>query len=309
MPTIKETWNDKRGDMLYGMGPEINRYLQHLYDLKGNYRQVADAAHVLKESNYAAINTVNTALSGDRFTAHHGTVTVTTPTSHAVVAQRYLAALNAHGKFKPARSAGDVGANPALLAALRKGQSTLAPNSPDRALAAAAKELAIRRSCKFGIDYSVKTGAQIHYILDGLDMKIVAAKDLLDKTIRMHHGPDLHFKKVSICTSELRFLFRNWQRLAPTKQVRFYSAFKETLAPWTHIFWAPSLPHWAEYAAHRVEKAIARIRANSRDLGGIYLQQFMLKECEAFRTARATGKTALEQITLFHKIPSALVND
>lgn len=311
MAKIEDNWKEDRGDMLYGVGPQITRYIEHLYNLKSSSRagSVWNQAQRMKDERYVAINTVNTGLSSDRFAASRGVVTVTLPTSSMPRAQAYLQAINASHKYAPSRAAGNVATNPALLTALQKGQDTLRANSPDHVLKAAAKELAIRRSCKFGIDYAVKSKAFIHYILDDMDMTIVASRALLDKTIRPLHGSAIHFKKVSICTTELRYLFRNWERYGRDKQVRFYYNLTEVVPPWTDVYWDKSLPHWATYAAHRVDKAIERTRSRSRDMGGIYLQAALRKFCEPFLSARATGKPALEQIRLFHQIPAALVND
>lgn len=314
MATIKDNWDGNRGDMMYGIGEQINIYLEHVYSLTGSKGSVRNQAHSLKETKYAAINTYNVALSNDKFNTNHGTIAVTPPTSTKQVTQKYLAALNAHKKYAPSTTSGNVGATPKLLTALQKGNDSIAADSSAKGLKAAAKELAIRRSCKFGIEYNVEKGARIHYILDGMDMKKVSEKAKFDKVIHLYGG-DLVFKKISICTSELRYLFRNWQKIKSTGHVLFYWNYTSVKPPWEDAYWASSLDGWATYAAHRVEKALALLtkqeQAATPDLGGIYLLQHLKKlkvQFEPFLTARKTGQPALTQIDLFHKIPSDMVN-
>ena len=94
---IEDNWNEDRGDMLYGVGPQITRYITYLYDLKYSRRKgsVWNQAQRMKDERYVAINTVNTGLSSNRFASNHGVVTVTLPTSNMPRAQAYLQAINA----------------------------------------------------------------------------------------------------------------------------------------------------------------------------------------------------------------------
>ena len=321
MADIRDTWNLGRGDMLYGIGPQISRYLKRLYGDGIN-------PHSYKEDRYAAINAYNTTLGSGNFTVHGGTVAVTAPTSATPKKSAYATALNASAKYAPSTVRGTVSTSPRLFAALKKGQDTLLATSPARVLAAAAKELAIRRSCKFGIDYAIGLPAFIHYILDDMDMLAVANKDLFDKTITVGvgaHARDIHFKKMSICTTELRFLFRNWQRIKATGRVLFYAGFRTVAAPWEDVVTYPrSMVKFADYAAHRVQKAIDAVRAAHEarldeiadgglgilDLDGELAAELTanLQPYQAFLTARATNKPAVTQVAAFHAIPSALVN-
>jgi len=316
MPDIRNTWKLNRGDMLYGIGPEITRYLNRLYGSQID-------AHSYKEKRYAAINTYNTSLKSGNFKAQGTTVTVTAPTSNNQFKSHYANALNTHAKYAPSTVSGDLSADPKLLAALKKGRSTLSTASETSDIAAAAKELAIRRSCKFGIDYAITLPAYIHYILDGMDMKKVANKDLFDKTISVNNQ-NISFKKMSICTSELRFLFRNWQRIKATNRVLFYWEYKTTPAPWEDdVGYPASMVLWADYAHHRVEKALAKALKPLDDQLTNDLSDFAIAELladqdvqrkaierpfDAFRKARREGKPAVTQVAAFHAISSALVN-
>jgi hypothetical protein len=320
MPDIRDTWKLDRGDMLYGIGPEITDYLKRLYGSGIN-------AHAYKEERYAAINTYNTSLKSSLFAVHGTTVAVTAPSSTNRWKSDYATKLNAKAKYAPSTVGGDLSADAGLLASLKKGRSTLATTSSTADIAAAAKELAIRRSCKFGIEYAITLPAYIHYILDGMDMKKVANKELFDKTITIGSGSgarSISFKKMSICTSELRFLFRNWQRIKATNRVLFYWKYKTTPAPWEDdVGYPESMVLWADYAHHRVEKAVAKALKPLDDQLTNDLSDFAIAELladqdvqrkaielpfAAFRKARKEGKPAVTQVAAFHAISSALVN-
>lgn len=120
--------------------------------------------------------------------------------------------------------------------------------------------LAIRRACKFGIGLAATSaafaGGTVHFLLDGLDMAEVA-----EKRERTGYGGR---KSVSITTSELRYVFRNWGKLSGT--VRFYVNLQKVDAPWDQDWSLPTLggmpPNpikaeralWAQYAQDRSAK-------------------------------------------------------
>ena len=162
-------------------------------------------------------------------------------------------------KQSPDTVSGDVSKSPKLLAALQKGRDTLTETSSEDDIRAAAKELAIRRSCKFGIEYALglNTGAMIHYVLDGMDMLKVATKETFEKNISTVGG-SISFRKVSICTSELRYLFRNWGRIAKTGRVKFYYNYVWIKPPWTEDFFK-STQQWAQYADHLATKHLGSV--------------------------------------------------
>lgn len=108
-----------------------------------------------------------------------------------------------------------------------------------------AKNLAVRRACKFGIEYVTTElqDARVHYILDRINLQEVVSKTprLLTTTT--------HTSGVSITTSELRFLFRVWHRFRRGDRVIFYTHGQSTQAPWEI-----RADLWVPYAKQRVDK-------------------------------------------------------
>ena len=138
----------------------------------------------------------------------------------------------------------------ATLRSLIKGDDTLKDATgmdaiPKEDHAALIQLAAVRRACKFGIEYiSQRSDSVVHYILDE-----IIAKDVVDQTT---YSNFLGKKGVPITTSELRFLFRNWYHLkyrAMNKRLYFYKDQKFVRAPW---YGDPAL--WLPYALYRVEK-------------------------------------------------------
>lgn len=120
--------------------------------------------------------------------------------------------------------------------------------------------LAIRRACKFGIGLAASHGAfagnSLHFLLDGLDLAEVAQKGQ-----RQGYGGRT---SVSITTSELRYVFRNWTALQNV--VKFYVNLQEVQAPWAQDWSLATLPGmqpnpikaertlWQNYAQQRLAK-------------------------------------------------------
>jgi len=104
--------------------------------------------------------------------------------------------------------------------------------------------LAIRRACKFGLEDAVsrRKSTCVHYILDEITMQDVTDK----KTFPLYSGGT----GVPITTSELRFLFRNWNRYRNSGKIIFYRAFNVCAAPWS----TDAQEGWAGYALHLLEK-------------------------------------------------------
>ncbi len=268
MATILDYYNLQRGDLVYGIGDEINKYLDHLYN--NGKLATTFTAMKLKTDRYAAINTYNRALVTKAFTMNGTNIEVDLAkirdaapgvdgsTTKSGYTKHYIGQLLASPKFSPSTVSGDLDdpSSDKLKTALLKGRDNVNQSTDPADVAAAAKELAIRRSCKFGIEYVLKLDkAMIHYVLDGMDMLKVAQKDWFDKTIpRM--GASISFRKISICTTELRYLFRNWGRIGPTGRVKFYYNYTEIVPPWTDDFFKAT-KQWADYAKHLAEKHLA----------------------------------------------------
>lgn len=140
----------------------------------------------------------------------------------------------------------------ATLRSLAKGDERVATATgvdsldPDQ-LAALRLHLAVRRACKFGIEYiSRQRDAVVHYILDG-----IKPEDLVNKTT---YGVMGGAKGVPITTSEIRYMFRNWyslKRMAMARKIIFYRDQAEVRAPW---YSNPDL--WVPYARHRIDKFV-----------------------------------------------------
>lgn len=90
--------------------------------------------------------------------------------------------------------------------------------------------LAIRRGCKFGIEHvlnAVSPDAKIHFLLDRFNNnngdRMVQATYKMASSARGRTA-------VSITYSEIRYVYRNWDRLKD--HVNFYYQFKKAEAPW-----------------------------------------------------------------------------
>jgi hypothetical protein len=141
------------------------------------------------------------------------------------------------------------------MTALSKGDETVAAqaktNLLPKTLADLEGLLAIRRACKFGIEDAVtRRRCRVHYVLDTITMQDVIDK----KTFDLYSGG----KGVPITTSELRFLFRNWNKYRGTGKIIFYRNFNECDPPWT----SEALPGWAAYALHLLDKNKPALGAN-----------------------------------------------
>jgi hypothetical protein len=263
MATILDYYDWCRCDMIYGIGEQINAYISYLWKngkLGGNMTSTK-----YKTDRYVAINTFNRAFAKGDFTLNGSNIevdlakiknqslNVDTQTSNIGRTEDYIDRLM-KSKQSPSTLSGNPASNPKLLGALQKGRDDLTAASSQSDLLAAARELAIRRSCKFGIEYALShsSSPMIHYVLDGMDMLKVATKEWFDKTIPKSGG-SITFRKVSICTSELRYLFRNWGRISLTGRIKFYYNYTEIVPPWTDAFFK-SAQQWAEYAQRMATK-------------------------------------------------------
>jgi hypothetical protein len=156
-------------------------------------------------------------------------------------------------------------------------------------------DLAIRGSCKFAIDFFVrqKSKSNIHYILDGMDMKTI-----VDGT--MVTNEDTQEKKVPICTSEIRYLFRNWNKFKDTYRVTFYKDYDWASPPWYDTSDTYVIKRWAQYAVHRVFKYVKSIPLE-------YLQKY-LKVSSVFVEDQDDWWKAYRTVRAFHEIPYQFVN-
>ena len=118
-------------------------------------------------------------------------------------------------------------------------------------------DIIVRRSCKFLLYDSIDRGSDIAYTLDDLDLARVASKAKVEETVD-RSGVSTRERKVPICTTELREIFRRWDYFE--EHLTFYTNFEACLPPWfTH-----GLQDWAQYAVHLAGK----IKLKYNDLTG-----------------------------------------
>jgi hypothetical protein len=155
-------------------------------------------------------------------------------------------------------------------------------------------DIAIRRSCKFGIHYFVeRNNAQLHYILDGMDVDAIVKK-------KQYTNESTGKGKVPICTSEVRYIFRHWERLQKTARLLFYLNFVTVPAPWDNNRYTGTWMGWADYAIQRMAKH-----------GGGAPLDMKKKFDDAMRDYQSGPgvQGARKVLDAFHSIPSRFVND
>lgn len=113
----------------------------------------------------------------------------------------------------------------------------------------------IRKACKFGLEYVTQhTGsAKIHFLVGDGD----AWEDVVKKKVVRVKDESNDTKRVPITVSELRWVFRNWEKVK--LRVKFYdSSLNLRPAPWE------SDPEaWREYALARIEKYKKKAKTKS----------------------------------------------
>ncbi len=156
-------------------------------------------------------------------------------------------------------------------------------------------DLAIRRSCKFAIDFFArqKSKSCIHYILDGMDMKTIVNGTMVT-------NEETQEKKVPICTSELRYLFRNWNKFKDTYRITFYKDYDWAPPPWYDYSDPQVIKRWAQYAVHRVFKFVGSIPH-------LYFVEYN-EAASVFVEDQDCWWKAYDTIKAFHKIPWQFVN-
>ncbi|KPF48828.1 hypothetical protein D621_15645 [beta proteobacterium AAP51] len=107
--------------------------------------------------------------------------------------------------------------NPALNPALE----TIARGDFDDQI----KNFGVRRACKFLIYDAIERKRKIAYVLDDLNLT-----EVVKKHARLLDPDSSTRRKVPVCTSEIREIFRRWDRLQD--HVVFYRWFRKAPAPW-----------------------------------------------------------------------------
>lgn len=292
-------------DLIYGIGIWISCYIHHHGTGERPKGKLPDkdfkAAQDKKDKEFFAINTYNTALNSAQLKQLK-------KRDPSVVA--YQAELDKSANLGRAAAKGPT--------TLLKSNARLNPRDPVQ-VKAAADDISVRRSCKFGIEYvTQKLGGRIHYALDGIDIGKVVDRG----TVRNKSG----FEKVPICTSELRFLFRQWQRVG--SKVQFWRDYDHCEPPWADD---ATREDWAAYAFGRILRGYAhkqKLRSShwetlvplldkhkagtlgSGDVQGLW-QVAAADKGPLSALVRAKQKpvmTAADFIAMFHSLPADMVN-
>jgi hypothetical protein len=95
----------------------------------------------------------------------------------------------------------------------------------------------IRKACKHGMDFILREDcdAHLHFILDTL------SEDNYIKVIMKQR----EYGYVAYTYSELRYLYKNWERLSQSDRIHFYIKLEEVPAPWLVNAWPKHLPNTA----------------------------------------------------------------
>lgn len=326
MPRFENTFDSKR-DVIYGTGLWIHIYLYNYYftwpygyreiregDLRlhvkfpeGEYESQMAAAHGKYGLN--VINIYNEPIRPKSFSVKDGTVARAplekvrhTDEATTNLTGEYFDSLVKCRHYGPDSLEGRI--EERLIRSLAKYETsrtldlgkTLSGRDA-RKVAFDLYDLCIRRSCKFGIHYFTGIrSARLHYILDGMVIGAIVGKTMMEnETTRK--------KKVPICTSEVRYIFRHWNALRGGL-VRFYLDFSVCDPPWQGDNWRGHFVDWARYAQARVAKYRRRILAGMNNLS--ILNRF--DDCsDAFDRVPARD-TARKLIDAFHDLPVNLVN-
>lgn len=326
---FKDAFN-KDVDVIYGTGLWIHIYLYNFYfgwgpgqvaigkaDIDftlppGQFDPLMSKAHDKYGTN--VINVYNEPIHTKTYTVDKATKTVAAPslkpvkTTHdtqtQTLANDYLTALKACKHLGPDSIEGAI--NDRLVGALRKyeklSKTDFSPASLSRTtadkVAYTLYDVCIRRSCKYGVFYFTHVKhAKLHYILDEMDIATI-----VDKTMLLNDTANA--KKVPICTSELRYIFRHWNHLKGGS-LKFYDQYDECGAPWSDARWETHRERWADYAIARVEKFRARIVLA---MNGAALLLHFDEQVAQFKLLRAPV-TAEKVVSAFHALPATLTNN
>jgi hypothetical protein len=153
----------------------------------------------------------------------------------------YYNGLASHPKFNPFSMQGQV-LDQDFLAKLRREGGT----DRNRQI----NWLAIRRASKYGVSF-FSSNAVLFYVLDGLDLAAIANKQVIQN-------------KIPICTSELRYIFRNWHYFKARATLVFLRKFELCRAPWEE-----NPAQWAPYADALIRKYQEVNRRTGSDFAGV----------------------------------------
>lgn len=305
---------DSNTDVLYGMGKWIHYYLYNYYFIWKGYLDPEEIpaytpeemssdkfgkAHDAYQKN--VINNYNSGLTKiDMSIKGKGTPTATMrvkpprkPPADPIFAH-YLDALTKSRGMGPSTLAGSISDLAPAFDEYEGASASLGATGDDKArkkIYSTAFDIAIRRSCMFGIEYFSKFGT-VHYILDELDIEKVVNRTMVTNETTGD-------KKVPICTSELWYLFYHWADLKRDRKVVFWENFEEVAPPWESGKWSSTHTKWAASAVARYEDRAHRVPAPIKGLFSGALS--------AAKSAPSDPATATTTIKAFHRVPSAFL--
>lgn len=236
---FSDQFDARRGDLVYGRSDFRSAYLNEARKVFPKEWLIVDdynnasilGANAIFVSDPGGVRPIAYVAAGD-FDATTGVENI-----HDV--KGYLDRLYAHPKYNPYRT----------LAAPEDKIAREHGRSPEESV----EWLMIRRACKFGIEWIVGNGggAQIHFVLDGLDMDAITRKEAVKIGQRVEAA-------TPITTSELCSVYRRWARPGFAQRVAFYEAMRECRPPWENPTHAAA---WRKYGAARYEKHLQRCAA------------------------------------------------
>ena len=115
------------------------------------------------------------------------------------------------------------------------------------------KNFGVRRACKFLIYDAIQNGRKVAYVLDDLDLT-----EVVEKKARLLDPDHSSRRKVPVCTSEIREIFRRWDMLKD--HVVFFRWFRKAPAPWeSDYFDRHAYRNWSGYAKQRAAKLAGKL--------------------------------------------------
>lgn len=124
------------------------------------------------------------------------------------------------------------------------------------------EDLINRRMCKWALHVAHYNRQPVIYALDKLDLMPVALGDILD--VRNTDAQDSVKQKVSVCTTELREIFRHIDKFDSC--VTFHEGLKKVSPPWGSNRPADVLRAFALYAMHLTRKLLLQHPGDQRCL-------------------------------------------
>ncbi len=215
MPKFEENWDASRGDILYGFSEDRDKYTPRVS------ASASGSWYIMDQYN-------NAILPGAK--QFGNSYSKKTP-DVATVAGSKVAQLKGHN---PATAYVD------YMKSAPKGPFNLVDAKyPGKAEPSGDSRYSnmIRKACKHGIGFVLRDGAvsHLHFVLDKLSLDGFSKV----QTKAIEHG------YTAYTYSELRYVYKNWDKLQATGRIHFYIQFEEVPAPWLATPWTltNSNPH------------------------------------------------------------------